>query len=131
MSMVRDYFRNRNVPQLTGRAVLQFTDRERLVSMEEQLRTIPVVERPSDEYAPQRMDYSIERAESFLSSHLEEIAMARATLLVEVSAAETHLAELQRQVSVTTIVHDALAETLTKLTGRALDIQEQSEGFPS
>lgn len=126
MSMVRDYFRNRNVPQITGPEddLDEVTEQFR-VDLTEHLRQRP------NEFAPQRMDYSIERAESFLSSHLEEIALARTTLMVEVAAAEANLAELKRRVGVTTIVHDALAETLTKLTGRALDVQEQPEGFPS
>lgn len=127
MSILDRFYDRRNVPRLTGPEVDAFDEHFRN-DLTEHLRSNPVVR--TSEYAP-RPNYSIEETESFLSRHLEECAMARATLMVEVSAAEEHLADLKQQVSVTTIVHDALAETLTKLTGRALDIQEQSEGFPS
>ena len=121
------YFRNRNVPRLTGpeedydEPTQRVTEQFR-IGLTEHLRSNPVVR----EYAPQP-DYSIERAESFLSRHIEEIAVARATLAVEIASAESHLAELKRRQGVTTIVHDALAETLTKLTGRVPDAPKDEQ----
>ena len=117
---VMDYFRNRNVPRLTGPDDLDEITEQFRVDLTQHLRNDPSLRR--NEFAPQP-DYSIERAEAFLSSHLDEIVIARATLAVEVAAAEEHLAELKRRVGVTTIVHDALAETLTKLAGRAAAAQ--------
>lgn len=134
MNNLTDYFRTRNVPRLTGPEDLdEPTDRateQFRVDLTEHLRNGIITRTRPSEYAPQP-DYSIERAESFLSRHLEEISLARASLAVEVQAAEVHLAELKRRVGVTTIVHDALAETLTKLTGRVAELDEQTEGFPS
>lgn len=136
MSAIERYF-NRNVPRLTGpEHDLDERSEQLRNDLAEHLRKNSVALSrhseypPPSEYAPQP-DYSIERAESFLSRHLEEISLARASLAVEVQAAEVHLAELKRRVGVTTIVHDALAETLTKLTGRVAELDEQTEGFPS
>lgn len=124
---IMDYVRNRNVPRLAGpeNDLDEVTEQFR-VDLTEHLRGGAIVRQR--DFAP---DYSIERAESFLSRHLEEISLARTTLMVEVAAAEANLAELKRRVGVTTIVHDALAETLTKLTGRVATLDEQTEGFPS
>ena len=115
-------FMKRNVPRLAGpeenydEPTQRVTEQFR-VDLVEHLRSNPVVRSRPSEYAP-RPDYSIEQTESFIAQHLEECAMARATLAVEISAAEEHLADLKRRQNDTTIVHDALAETLTKLTGR-------------
>ncbi len=126
---IMDHFRNRNVPRLTGPEDL---DEQLRIELADRLR--PSVGRALAEYAPQP-DYSIERVESVLSRHLEELTIARATLAVEADAAQAHLDEIKHKQTVIKIAHDTFAETLAKLTGRvaALDApkQELTEDLPS
>ena len=124
-----DYFRTRNVPRLTGPADdLDEVAEQFRVDLTEHLRRQP----PPEFHKP---DYSIERVESVLSRHLEELTIARATLAVEAEAAQAHLDEIKHKQTVIKIAHDTFAETLTKLTDRvaALDApkQEQTGELPS
>ena len=92
-------------------------------TLAERLRQAPPLERPVHEFAPQPAEYSLDRVQSFLSRHIHELQEMRAQLAAEAATAEAHLAEIERRRTVTEVAHDALAETLAKLTDRiaALD----------
>jgi len=89
----------------------------------ERLRNAPPLERPANEFAPQRAEYSIDRVASFLSRHIKELDETRIALAAEHDDAKAHLAEVERRIAVTLVAHEALAETVAKLTekGAALD----------
>jgi hypothetical protein len=80
------------------------------------LREASALERPADEFAPQRMDYSLERVESFLSQRVTELQQARSALAQEADATRERLADLVRRQAIMLIVETSLSEGLAKLT---------------
>lgn len=101
-------------------------ERERLADLTEQLRNVPGMKRRSDEFAPRPAEYSIERVQSFLSQHIEQLDEAETVLADQADAAKEQLADIERRRAVTKVARDAFAETLAKLTPKA-DEPEQTE----
>ena len=89
-----------------------------------QLRQVPPLERPADEFAP-RAEYSIEQVASFLHRHIKELDATRATLTAQADEAKLHLAELERRLAVTKIARDALAETSVKLIEKSAALDDR------
>ena len=89
-----------------------------------QLRQVPPLERPADEFAP-RAEYSIEQVASFLHRHIKELDATRATLTAQADEAKLHLAELERRLAVTKIARDALAETSAKLIEKSAALDDR------
>lgn len=98
-----------------------------------ELRKVPGIPRSADEFAPQRTmraapgEYSIERVESFLVGHIDDLRHALVALAEEDDAAREHLVELERRRAVLKIAHDAFTDTLAKLKGQTPAIEAARE----